>query len=120
MLYYKDYFGISEDYAPCMTREDINRSPETWLNFYPHETFVSLLRDLLASLDGGDKSIWLTGAYGTGKSHAAPEMYDEIETTIELLQLVIDTYSLPEAVKKGLKERIETGKNTLKKARGEK
>lgn len=51
---------------------------------------------------------------------AAPEMYDEIETTIELLQLVIDTYSLPEAVKKGLKERIETGKNTLKKARGEK
>lgn len=71
MLYYKDYFGISEDYAPCMTREDINRSPETWLNFYPHETFVSLLRDLLASLDGGDKSIWLTGAYGTGKSHAA-------------------------------------------------
>ena len=71
MLYYKDYFGISEDYAPCMTREDINRSPETWLNFYPHETFVALLRDLLASLDGGDKSIWLTGAYGTGKSHAA-------------------------------------------------
>lgn len=71
MLYYKDYFGISEDYAPCMTREDINRSPETWLNFYPHETFVSLLRDLLASLDGGDTSIWLTGAYGTGKSHAA-------------------------------------------------
>ncbi len=71
MLYYKDYFGIAEDYAPCMTREAINRDPKTWLNFYPHETFVALLRDLLASLGGGDKSIWLTGAYGTGKSHAA-------------------------------------------------
>lgn len=70
MLYYKDYFSISEDYVPCMTREDIDRDPRTWLHFYPHESFVSLLRDLLASLDGGDKSIWLTGAYGTGKSHA--------------------------------------------------
>lgn len=71
MLYYKDYFGISEDYASCMTREAINRDPRTWMQFYPHETFVSLLRDILESMDGGDKSIWLTGAYGTGKSHAA-------------------------------------------------
>lgn len=71
MLYYKDYFDISEDYAPCMTREAINRDPKTWMQFYPHETFVTLLRDLLSCMNGGNKSIWLTGAYGTGKSHAA-------------------------------------------------
>lgn len=71
MLFYKDYFKISEDYAPCMTREAINREPRTWLQFYPHETFVKLLRDLLACMNGGNKSVWLTGAYGTGKSHAA-------------------------------------------------
>ena len=71
MLFYRDYFKISEDYAPCMTREAINREPRTWLQFYPHETFVKLLRDLLACMNGGNKSVWLTGAYGTGKSHAA-------------------------------------------------
>ena len=53
MLFYKDYFKISEDYAPCMTREAINREPRTWLQFYPHETFVTLLRDLLACMNGG-------------------------------------------------------------------
>lgn len=71
MLYYKDYFKISEEYAPCMTREAINRDPRTWLQFYPHETFITLLRDLLNCMNGGNKSVWLTGAYGTGKSHAA-------------------------------------------------
>ena len=70
-MYYKDYFTVNEDYAPCMTRDAINRDERTWLNFYPHQTFVSLLRSLLESLDGGHKSLWLVGPYGTGKSHAA-------------------------------------------------
>jgi len=41
MIFYKDYFGIRPDYAPCMTLADINKTPETWLGFYPHESFVS-------------------------------------------------------------------------------
>ena len=70
-MYYKDYFTVNEDYAPCMTRDAINRDPRVWLSFYPHPTFVSLLKCLLESLDGGRKSLWLVGPYGTGKSHAA-------------------------------------------------
>lgn len=70
-MFYRDYFTVNEDYAPCMTRDAINRNERTWLNFYPHQTFVSLLRNLLESLDGGHKSLWLVGPYGTGKSHAA-------------------------------------------------
>ena len=104
MLYYKDYFGISEDYVPCMTREDINRDPRTWLNFYPHESFVSLLRDLLASLDGGDKSIWLTGAYGTGKSHAAlvlQKLFMDDESRVKEW-LEKRSAQIPEAVRQAL------------------
>ncbi len=71
MLHYKDYFTISEDYVSCMTREAINHNPRTWMQFYPHSTFVKFLRDILESMNGGNKSVWLTGAYGTGKSHAA-------------------------------------------------
>lgn len=68
---YIDCFRVKVDYAPCMTKEAINRNPRTWLQFYPHKTFVSLLRTLLDKLNGGNQSVWLTGPYGTGKSHAA-------------------------------------------------
>jgi hypothetical protein len=71
MALYKDYFGIKAGYSPIMTREGINKSPETWLNFYPHKSFVEILRELFKSLGGGKKSLWITGAYGTGKSHAS-------------------------------------------------
>ena len=71
MTFYKDYFGIRPDYAPCMTLADINKTPETWLGFYPHDSFVEILRELLKSLEGGNKTLWITGAYGTGKSHAS-------------------------------------------------
>lgn len=70
-MFYKDYFSIDADYAPCMTRDAINRNARTWLGFYPHKTFVDILTNLLESLDGGHRSLWLVGPYGTGKSHAA-------------------------------------------------
>jgi len=71
MGYYKDYFRIRPDYAPIMTRENINTSPDTWLAFYPHDSYVEILRELLKSLNGGNKTLWISGAYGTGKSHAS-------------------------------------------------
>ena len=71
MEFYKDYFGIRPDYAPIMTLANINKSPDTWLAFYPHGSFVDILRELLKSLNGGNKTLWITGAYGTGKSHAS-------------------------------------------------
>ncbi|WP_136523554.1 transposase [Geomonas ferrireducens] len=71
MTFYKDYFGIKPDYVPCMTLADINKTPKTWLGFYPHNSFVEILRELLKSLEGGNKTLWITGAYGTGKSFAS-------------------------------------------------
>lgn len=71
MAFYRDYFGIRPDYAPCMTLADINKTTETWLGFYPHDSFVEILRELLKVLEGGNKTLWITGAYGTGKSHAS-------------------------------------------------
>ena len=69
--HYNEYFSISEDYVPCMDKNAINRNKRTWLNYYPHKTFIDILRELLQQLNGGNRAIWLTGAYGTGKSHAA-------------------------------------------------
>jgi hypothetical protein len=71
MAFYKDYFGIKPDWTPTMEWDSINKNPETWLDFYPHASFVTLLRELFKSLNGGTKPLWIHGAYGTGKTHTA-------------------------------------------------
>ena len=38
--FYKEFFQPKVDYRPVMTKEGINETPETWLSFYPHKTFV--------------------------------------------------------------------------------
>lgn len=71
MRKYSDYFTVPQDYKANMTREAIDETPETWLDFYPHKKFVEFLITLLDGITGGSKSVWLTGNYGTGKSNAA-------------------------------------------------
>lgn len=71
MRHYSDYFTVPQDYRPNMTREAINEAPDRWLDFYPHPEFEDFLSTLLAVLESGDKSVWLTGNFGTGKSNAA-------------------------------------------------
>lgn len=113
MAFYKDYFGIRPDYAPIMTRENIDRSPETWLAFYPHDSFVEILRELLKSLDGGKKTIWITGAYGTGKSHASlvlQKLFTDDEARV-LRWLDRRKAQIPDPVRKGMLER--RGEKTL-------
>jgi len=69
--HYSDYFSIRQDWAPCMDKDEINSKPEYWLNYYPMEGFLKLLRAVIAQLNGGGRSIWLSGGYGTGKTYAA-------------------------------------------------
>lgn len=102
MAFYKDYFGIRPDYAPCMTLADINKTPETWLGFYPHDSFVEILRELLKSLEGGNKTLWITGAYGTGKSHASlvlQKLFTDDEARV-LKWLDLRKAQIPEPVRK--------------------
>lgn len=104
MAFYKDYFGIRPDYAPCMTLADINKTPETWLGFYPHDSFVEILRELLKNLEGGNKTLWITGAYGTGKSHASlvlQKLFMDDEARV-LKWLALRKAQIPEPVCKGL------------------
>ncbi|WP_400196992.1 hypothetical protein [Candidatus Methanarcanum hacksteinii] len=54
-----------------MTREVIDETPDKWLDFFPHETFLNFINTLFEAIRGGSKSLWLTGNYGTGKSNAA-------------------------------------------------
>lgn len=69
--YYSEYFSVPQDYNANMTREAINKTPSTWLDFYPHKKYIAFLNTLLEGLKNGSKSVWLTGNFGTGKSNAA-------------------------------------------------
>jgi hypothetical protein len=68
---YCDYFDINPEYFPQVNKAEIESHPDLWKRFYPHETFVKLLKDTISVISRKQKlSIWVEGAYGTGKSHA--------------------------------------------------
>ena len=68
---YCDYFDINERYFPCVDESAINSGAD-WTDTYPHETFVELLKSIERMLGGNtNRSIWIHGAYGTGKSKCA-------------------------------------------------
>ena len=68
---YKDYFNIDPKYYAAVTEDLIKSGKVKWTSFYPHETFVKLLEKTHIMLSGKDsRSLWVEGAYGTGKSHS--------------------------------------------------
>lgn len=72
-LKYCEYFDVDETYFPCIDESAINsKSGVPWDNTYPHQTFVDLLNQTEKMLGGNTgRSIWIHGAYGTGKSRCA-------------------------------------------------
>lgn len=70
-LKYKDYFDIDERYWPCID-ESALISGVDWKSTYPHSTFIDLL-SMTEKMLGGmtQRSLWIHGAYGTGKSQCA-------------------------------------------------
>ena len=71
MRHYSNFFKVNDEYRPMMTREEINRTPDRWLDFYPHTDFETICKTLLSVLTSGAKSVWITGNLGTGKSNAS-------------------------------------------------
>ena len=69
--HYCDYFYVPEDYKANMTAEVINKTPEYWMDFYPHKSYMEFLSAIFESIKGTSKTVWLAGNYGTGKSSAA-------------------------------------------------
>ena len=68
---YREYFRIDENYFPCIDDTAIEAGA-AWDDTYPHETFVDLLKKIELMLTGTTKrSVWINGAYGTGKSKCA-------------------------------------------------
>ena len=104
---YSDYINVSKEFVPVFDVLIDKRYPNLWKFFYPHETFIDILRDLISSLEGTSaekrKSLWVSGAYGTGKSFASFTLKHIIEENNENVKNYFDKYN----ILKSLLNRIE-------------
>ena len=92
---YKDYFNIDPKYYATVTAELIKSGEVKWNRFYPHETFVKLLEKTHIMLSGKDpRSLWVEGAYGTGKSHAVLTVKSLLEASDEEIRDYFHEYGL--------------------------
>ena len=103
---YCQFFDVNEKYFPCIDDSAIEAGAE-WKDTYPHEAFITLLKNVERMLGGTTKrSVWIHGAYGTGKSKCAYalkkildapeeelkeywEMYEPLKNNKDLLQKII-------------------------------
>lgn len=92
---YQDYFNIDPKYYAAVTADLIQSGKVKWKSFYPHETFIKLLEKTHLVLSGKDpRSLWVEGAYGTGKSHAALTVKSLLEASDEEIRDYFKDYGL--------------------------
>jgi len=66
---YREYFDIDEKYFPCIDDAAIDAGAP-WENTYPHSTFIDMLTEMERAMarQNNGRTLWIEGAYGTGKS----------------------------------------------------
>lgn len=92
---YRDYFNIDPKYYAAVTADLIESGKVSWKGFYPHETFIKLLEKTHTVLSHADpRSLWVEGAYGTGKSHAALTVKSLLDATDQEVREYFEDYGL--------------------------
>ena len=79
---YIDYFAINPEYFPQVNEKLMIERPDHWKTFYPHDSFIKLLKGTIDVISGKQKvSLWVDANYGTGKSHAVLTLKKLLEAT---------------------------------------
>lgn len=72
---YSDYIEVRKDFIPVFTEEADRSNPNVWKSFIPHKGLEDVINSLSKALERGNaadkRSIWMRGAYGTGKTYAS-------------------------------------------------
>jgi len=99
---YKDYISVDKDFIPVFDKNWDKKYPDRWKSFYPHSTFKEILGDLVSSLEMGSnesrKSLWISGAYGTGKTFASFALKHILEDPLEDVQSYFEKQELPQTL----------------------
>jgi hypothetical protein len=108
---YRHYFDIDPDYFPAVNEQVINNNPDMWKKYYPHETFVKLLKTTVSVLDRKQKlSIWVEGAYGTGKSHSVLTLKKLLDASDDDVDEYFERYNLDHDLLSNFKRVRNSGK----------
>jgi hypothetical protein len=91
---YREYFDIDEEYFPQVNDSAIAAaSPDFWTRTYPHNTFIEMLNSMERVLARQERrSLWIEGAYGTGKSQCAYALKKILEVPEKELRAYWDRY----------------------------
>jgi hypothetical protein len=91
---YREYFDIDEEYFPQINDYSIAAAkPDFWMTTYPHQTFIDMLSSMERVLARQEKrSLWIEGAYGTGKSQCAYALKKILEVPEEELRAYWNKY----------------------------
>lgn len=111
---YREYFDIDERYFPCIDDAAINAGAP-WDNTYPHTTFIEMLTEMERALSrqNNGRTLWIEGAYGTGKSQCAYALRKILEVPEAELRAYWDRYEPLKANKNiDLLERIISQKKS--------
>ena len=99
---YADYIRVNKDFVPVFDANMDRKYPSHWLSFYPHDTFKVILGELIGSLEGDSsekrKSLWMSGAYGTGKSFASFTLKHIIEDDLAVVKNYFDKHNISTAL----------------------
>ncbi len=93
---YREYFDVDENYFPQINDSSIKaEGPNFWKRTYPHTTFVDMLTAMERVLARQERrSLWIEGAYGTGKSRCAYALKSILEAPEGELRDYWDNYDI--------------------------
>ena len=90
--HYDQFFDVDEKYFPCIDDSAIAGGAR-WDTTFPHTAFIKLLRNVENMLGGStNRSVWIHGAYGTGKSQCAYAVKKILEVPEDELKTYWKTY----------------------------
>lgn len=95
---YSDFISVDTDFIPVFSAFSDRDFPTKWKSFFPHDSFKSILGQLADTLEMGsierNKSLWMFGAYGTGKTFASFVIKHILEDDLELVREYCETNNL--------------------------
>lgn len=88
--YYNEYIKVDPNFIPVFSRSSDKTYPDKWQSFYPHNSFKTILKDVIETLEKSseskDRSVWMSGAYGTGKTYASFVIKHILEDDIDSMR----------------------------------
>ena len=96
--YYRDFIKVDPDFIPVFSRNSDRVYPDKWKSFYPHDDFKRILTGVIETLEQSsetkNRSIWMSGAYGTGKTYASFTIKHILEDPLENVAPYLDANNM--------------------------